>query len=377
MRWVTFFPNLKREHLTKDVGLLPFYMGKEGFQTTLLTTGSGVKAADLPEEVGSLNLGTLQDQGKHFFLEKSFLNYLDEHAAKIDVLHLFHFNRDTILYGLKYKKKNPEGFLYVKLDAYNQHLSGRKDFSRHPVKDFYLQIRARKFHKVVDLLTLENTLGLNIAQKTYPEWKGKLLYLPNGCNDLYLKSLEISDSEKENIILSVGRLGSPDKNYELFLRALEHINLPRWKFRIIGPLTDEFSASLEKYKKQSPELFENVEFTGAIRDREELYREYSKARVFFLPSKFESFGIAFVEALYFGNLVVGHSQMAAFDDLSAKGKYGEYFENNNPLSLAESLKLAAHRSGEPDIEKRIRQHTRENFYWSSLARRLSSHIQND
>jgi glycosyltransferase involved in cell wall biosynthesis len=377
MRWVTFFPNLRREHLTKDVGLLPFYMGKEGFQATLLTTGSGVKPADLPEEVGSLNLETLQDQGKHFFLEKSFISYLDDHAADIDVLHLFHFNRDTILYGLEYKKKNPKGFLYVKLDAYNQHLVARKVFSKNPVKDFFLQIRARKFHKAVDLLTIENTDGLNIAQKTHPEWKAKLLYLPNGCNDLYLESLEMNDSEKENIILSVGRLGSPDKNYELLLGALQYLDIPGWKLRIIGPISDDFAALIDHRKEAKPKLFEAVEFVGEMTNREALYHEYSRARVFFLPSKFESFGIAFVEALYFGNIVVGHSGMAAFDDLSAKGKFGEYFENNNPESLAESLKLGAHRSAEPGIEKRIRQHTRENFYWSSLARRLSSHIQND
>jgi len=377
MRWITFFPNLKREHLTKDVGLLPFYMGKQGYQTTLLTTGQGVEEVDRPEEVQNLNLEILPDHGKHFFLEKSFINYLEEHAAEIDILHLFHFNRDTILYGLKYKKKNPGGFLYVKLDAYNQHLSRRKVFSKHPVKDFYLKIRARKFHKTLDLLTVENADGLKIAQQTYPEWKDKLHYLPNGCNDLYLESLEINESEKENIILSVGRLGSPDKNYELLLDALEYIDIPDWKLRIIGPISDSFSELIKARREANPGLFQRVEFVGEMTNREALYKEYNRARVFFLPSKFESFGIAFAEALYFGNVVVGHTGMAAFNDLSANGKNGEYFENNNPESLAASLKSATQKSSKPGIENEIRQHTKKNFYWSSLARRLSSHIQND
>ena len=377
MRWITFFPNLKREHLTKDVGLLPFYMSKRGFKTTLLTTGQGVEEADIPKEVESLNLQTLPNLGKHYFLDKSFVSYLENHAAEIDVLHLFHFNRDSILYALKYKKKNPQGFLYVKLDAYNQHLSRRKVFSKHPVKDLYLQIRARKFHKAVDLLTLENTDGLKIAKDTYPYWKNKLHYLPNGCNDLYLESLEIDDSEKENIILSVGRLGSPDKNYKLVLDALEYLDMPDWKLRIIGPISENFSELIKDRREANPGLFERIEFVGEMTNREALYTEYQRASVFFLPSKFESFGIAFVEALYFGNILVGHSGMAAFNDLSVKGKYGEYYEKNNPESLATSLKSAAQKSAQPGIANEISQHTRENFYWSSLARRLSSHIQND
>jgi len=377
MRWVTFFPGVHLEHLTKDVGLLPYYMSQNGFESTLLTTGSGLDDCEIPTEVRSLRLNTLPDEGKSFFLEKSFLNYLDEHAKAIDVLHLFHHNRDTIFYGLKYKKLNPNGFLYIKLDAYNQHLIRKKIFSKNPFKDFYMQIKARKLYKSVDLFTIENTAGKSMAEKTYPEWKSKLEYLPNGCNDVYLDSIDFNTSEKENVVLSVGRLGSADKNYDLFLRALEHIHLPGWKFRIIGPLSDEFSASMEKYKKQRPDLFENVEFTGVIRDREKLYREYSRARVFFLPSKFESFGIAFVEALYFGNVIVGHNGMAAFDDLSSKGKYGEYYEENNSESLAMSLERASENSMNKGIEEQIKAHTRQNFYWSSLARRLSSRIKNE
>jgi len=377
MRWVTFFPGVHREHLTKDVGLLPYYMNQNGFKSTLLTTGSGVDSAQMSIEVRSLRLKTLPDEGKRFFLEKSFLNFLDEHAKDIDVLHLFHHNRDTIFYGLKYKKLNPNGFLYIKLDAYNQHLIQKKIFSKNPFKDFYMQIQARKFYKSVDLFTIENTAGKSLAERTYPDWKTKLVYMPNGCNDFFLKSIEPETPAKENVVLSVGRLGSSDKNYELFLRSLEHIHLPGWRFRIIGPMTDEFSARLEKCKKENPKLFENVEFTGAIRDREKLYGEYSRARVFFLPSKFESFGIAFVEALYFGNVIVGHNGMAAFDDLSDQGKYGEYYEDNKPESLATSLETATKKSMIKGIEEQIKEHTRQNFYWSSLARRLSSRIRNE
>jgi len=377
MRWVTFFPGVQRQHLTKDVGLLPYSMSQNGMDATLVSTGMGVAEADIPNEVRELRIITLPDKGKKFFLEKSFLKYLDEHANEIDVLNLFHLNRDTILYGLKFKKLNPKGFLYIKLDAYNQHLLKRKVYSKNPFKDLLMQIQAKKFYRAVDLFTIENTRGKKLAEKTYPEWAGKIDYLPNGCNDLYLNNRAEKQHKKEKIVLSVGRLGSSDKNYEIFLEALEFTELSGWKFRIIGPITEEFSARIEKERQKKPESFKNVEFTGSYTDRDKLYDEFSKASVFFLPSRFESFGIAFVEALFFGNVIVGHNEMAAFDDLSEQGRFGEYYEDSNPKSLAESLAKAARKSLIPDIQDQIKSHTSQNFYWSNLSRRLSSRIRNE
>jgi len=165
MRWVTFFPGIQRQHLTKDVGLLPFFMGQEGFDAELISTGRGVVESEIPQEVHFLRIKTLSDLGKRFFLENAFLQYLDTHAREIDVLNLFHLNRETVFYGLKYKKLNPSGFLYIKLDAYNQHLATRKVFSKSSIKNLYMQLQAKKFYKSVDLFTVENKEGKAIAEK--------------------------------------------------------------------------------------------------------------------------------------------------------------------------------------------------------------------
>lgn len=375
MRWVTFFPNAKREHLTKDVGLLPVYMGKNGFNSQLVTTGTELKDAQIPEEVSGLEIDILSKKGKFFFLEKSFLNFLHQNSNQIDVLNLFHLNRDTIFYGLLYKRKNPKGFLYIKLDAYNQHLKIRKIFSKNSIKDFFLKSRARQFYNKVDLFTVENTKGKEIAEQTYPEWKTKIEYLPNGCNDLYLRNLSLNGSDKENIILSVGRLGSRDKNYDLLLKTLPLIQIEGWKFRIVGPISEEFYQKISSFFTRFPEMRAKVEFVGAILDRDELYSEYSKSRIFFLPSRFESFGIAYVEALYFGNVILGHEGMAAFSDLSSAGKFGVFYKDNDPESLAKCLEQAIDKADEQGIQTEIKEHTRANFYWSNLARRLSSRIQ--
>jgi len=219
--------------------------------------------------------------------------------------------------------------------------------------------------------------GKRSLKKSYPEWEGKIDYLPNGCNDTYLNSIAGEMPKKEQVVLSVGRLGSPDKNYGLFLESLKYMDLPEWKFKIVGPISEEFSARIENEMLENPDVFKNIEFTGPMTDRVKLYQEYSKASVFFLPSRFESFGIAFVEALFFGNVLVGHSRMAAFNDLTDNGKLGEYYNDNDPRSFAAGLKKAVEKSKESGIQNQIEEHARQNFYWSNLARRLSSRIRNE
>ena len=375
MHWVTFFPNLSYEHLTKDVGLLPLHMQNHDFKVDLVYTGSDIPEAKVSDEVSKLSLKKLNGQGKKMFLEKAFITFLHREASNIDVLNLYHYDRDTIYYGTLYKKLNPKGFLYIKLDGYNQHLKSRKIFSKSKLKNLIFSPRVRKFHKEVDLLSIENTLGFEIAINTYPEWKEKLIYLPNGCNDRFLENIE--DQKKENTILSVGRLGSPDKNYGLLLQSLKFLNLENWQLKIIGPITADFQAQIDDLQKANPDIFKRVQITGPIYNRELLYAEFARSKVFVLPSRFESFGIAFVEALYYGNVLVGHDNMSAYADLSNQGKYGAFYDDNDAVSLAEAIKSAQDMSQKEGLGQHIRRFAAENFYWSKLSRILSSRIRNE
>lgn len=374
MRWVTYFPKIYNVHLTKDVGLLPFYMQKRGYQSALMTSEVGDELQALATEVRGLQVGTLKDRGKRFFLERSALNFFKTEARHIDVLNMWHLSRHTIAYGAWYKKHNPQGKLYIKLDAYNEHLRTRKKFSKNPLKQIAMAKLEKRFHRAVDLVSVENKEGVEIARSTYPEWRDKLIYLPNGCNDLYLKSKFKTAPKKERVIFSAGRVGSADKNYELLLAALPHLKLGNWKIRIAGHVSDAFKAEWEAAAAQYPEAAKNVQFLGEISDRDELYREYSRARVFFLSSRFESFGIAFAEALFFGNVLVGHRGMAAYQDLCDGGEYGTFYEDNSPESFANALSQAIAKSEEKAIVKRIRDHSAAHFSWSKWSKILADKL---
>lgn len=375
MRWVTYFPEIHNVHLTKDLGLLPYYMQHVvGYDAALMARFTDLEYPALEGEMKGLKTISLNDRGTWFFTEKASAHYLRKNAKKIDVLNLYHLSRHTLIYGYLYKKNNRRGKLYLKLDAYTSHLKNRKTYSQNPIKNRILKWVEKRFFNAVDFISVENTQALELAKITYPQLKEKLFYLPNGCNDLYLKKHFPGPFTKKNILLSVGRPGSADKNYELLLAALPFLKTSDWQIRIAGEVTPQFFEKWKEAAEKYPEAAAKISFLGHFTNRQKLYEEYASAKVFFLPSRVESFGIAYVEAMYFGNVIVGHKHMSAFDDLSANGKYGEYFDDNNPESFAKALQRAMEKSSNFEIQKEIQNHTEKNFYWSAIAKRLGEVI---
>ena len=378
MRWLTFFPSIENVHLTKDVGLVPWYSRHHGFEPVLTGRFPSDDYPALSGEVEGLNILKLPETDRppspwpwFRYLDKGFVQMLRSESQNFDVLHLFHLTRDTIAYGALYKKMNPQGKLYVKLDAYNEHFTARKKYSKNVWKDRVLRKVEKSFLDRVDLVSIENRAGLELVKKSYPELREKLIYLPNGSNDLHLdEHFSDGNSKKENIFLTVGRPGSHDKNYELLLRALPLIKWDDWRMIVVGPCTESFRLEKKILLREHPELADKIEFTGAITDRFTLYELYSRAKVFFLPSFKESFGIAYAEALYFGCALVGHSEMSAYEDLCDGGKFGTYYISDDEYALARGLREAAQLSASDGFVDEVRSHASQKFYWSQIVAQL-------
>lgn len=368
MRAVTYFPVIHNVHLTKDVGLIPLHLGKlPGTEALLAGHFPDEDYPALRTEAEGLAVHRLPDKGKSAFLDRAFLIYLKKHAREIDVLQLYHLSRDSLIYGIYYKRYNPGGLLWLKLDAYNAAFEEPKRYSRAPVKDGLLRMAEKKFLRKADLVTVENRAGVEVILNTYPQLEGKLMYLPNGANDRYIEECTRGIS-KEKLILSVGRPGSPDKNYELLIAALPHLNLPEeWRIEVVGPCTSEFEAAWRVAEARYPEAAARITFTGALSDRAEMYRKYARSAVFFLPSRVESFGIAYAEALINGNALAGHAGMYAYPDLCDGGTYGTFFSDNDPVSFAKALRDATEMRAAPGFAEKAREYAEENFAWSEIA----------
>ena len=93
-------------------------------------------------------------------------------------------------------------------------------------------------------------MGLeNITQQTIGiDISSKLFYMPNGFDEDMIKHLDINVkeySDKENVMITVGRLGTNQKNTELFLKAVENIDLKDWVIYLIGDIDPQNITFLE------------------------------------------------------------------------------------------------------------------------------------
>jgi phosphatidylinositol alpha-mannosyltransferase len=95
--------------------------------------------------------------------------------------------------------------------------------------------------------------------------------------------------------LYVGRL-EKKKGVHFLIRAFQKIRLKNARLLIVGdgPLRSELLSSIRKLR-----LSDRIYLKGQI-SKDELYRTYSQAHIFILPSEFEAHSMALTEAMAFG-----------------------------------------------------------------------------
>lgn len=116
--------------------------------------------------------------------------------------------------------------------------------------------------------------------------KTRVIY--NGI-DLHYKAPILRKPNNPLRIVSVGRLHY-QKNYEMAIRAFQHINLPfQYHIAGMGDLKSQLEQLIERNNAQ-----EKIKLLGQVEDIPELLRHYD---IFLMPSKYEGFGISAIEAM--------------------------------------------------------------------------------
>jgi glycosyltransferase involved in cell wall biosynthesis len=376
--FVTIFTETENFHLVKDVGQIPYFMYKtEGYDAELISYKNNEEYPYLNKEVKGLKLNFIPNKGRLVYFELGILSYLWSFSKSIDILNLFHFKKDHLLYFLLYKTLNPKGKSYIKLDMdilffkdYNAFL-----YSKYSLKNYLLKAITKWIFQLTDVFSVETEEARLYLLRIYPELEQKLICIPNGVDNLYLEE-EIklrSWEEKENIIITVGRIGTFQKNTELFMEALKDVDLGSWKVYIMGPVEASFQAYIDTYFTKNPLLAEKILFMGNITDRKELFEWYNQAKVFCLTSRWESFGIVFTEALYFGNYIIT-SPISSAAYITDYGKYGTIAESD-VLEFSEAIQkginpgfLTTQRYEE------IRNFSKKNFTWKGIIKKLSDKL---
>ena len=373
-----FFSPLQYVHLKKDVGLFPIYFKKYYFDQVELLCFE--KENTIPENFRNIKI--TQITNKKFRKENSsritdlFINiqkiligirYIKNNKDITHVM-MFHAMIEHLILCKKLKKKFPHIKLYIKFDT---DFDGCKQFSLSQNKIFKL-IRYNTI-PYVDLFTAETESSVNVLKKN-PIIENKIYYIPNGYDDELLHKIDLSKKQKQ--IITVGRLGTFQKNTELFLEIISQINLKDWNIKLIGPIEPSFVPKITKFYEENPQLENKVSFTGNITDINEMLNIYINSSIFILTSRSESSALVLLESAINGNYIlstdVGAIRQISTDNdfcyIASHSKKNEQDEDIIKEEMRNQLQLII--NGEISLNKLQEQidYCKQNFLMSNIIK---------
>lgn len=254
---------------------------------------------------------------------QSCCHYLSEHYQEIDVLFCFGtYPLYTRLVPL-YKQLRPDGRVLLKLDA-NLAWTEKIEFTDR---------RYAGFLQACDVITCESK---KIKKYLSRKWPMQIDYMVNGTPD-FIKKDSVPYEDKENVILTVCRLGTEQKATDVLLNAFRKVadKLPDWKLKLVGSVEPSFKPYISMYFARNPELLNRVVFTGRIEDKEKLELEYRKAKIFALTSKYEGGTPNVWAEAARNNCYMVCSDIDASGEATGFGECGRVFEIGNVNQLAD------------------------------------------
>lgn len=301
MRYCVLYLKTKNVNLVKDMGMIPYKLFRLFGYDSSVACYENDDYTYLKKEVAGLKIDFVKKIFNNYTLDGMF--YLIKKARKIDILQIFHTTLSSVIYAYTYKLFNSKGKLYIKLDC-----SHKLPERINTLNKFQFKM-LNKFFDKADLISVEQEVLFEELKQMLPKQSKKMIRVPNGIDYDYYKenSIYYDYETKENIILNVARIGAPEKNTEMLLEAfsrIKNIDKLKWKLVCVGDIEKGFEKYIDNFYEKNPKLKDKVIFKGPLEDRNLLYQEYKKAKIFCLTSIFESFGFAFIEAASLGDVIV-------------------------------------------------------------------------
>lgn len=220
----------------------------------------------------------------------------------------------------------------------------------------------RFFNNAAGLLVMGHWLEKELIEKQGVP-KDKVHWVGAGSN------LDISKIERKpkgnNKFLFVGK-DFYRKNGDLVVEAFNILSESnkQYELYIIGP------ESLDEKYLRNP----NIKFLGKL-NRDELLEYYYSCDVFVMPSRFEAYGIAFVEALLFGLPVIGRNAYE-MPYLVDDGKTGYLLRKQDPIELARLMEEAINNQEMKEEVIRRFDSYKDKYSWDAVAKRIKNTIEN-
>ena len=116
-----------------------------------------------------------------------------------------------------------------------------------------------------------------------------------------------------------------------------------------------------------------TEVTGNIVDRKEIFELYNRCKIFLGTSRSESFFIALLEAMCFGNYILS-TEVGAVHDITNDGNLGSIIKDHNSVQLSDKLSYLIDNPLTLSDTFQQRIDWSEKFLWSKIILRLNTAI---
>lgn len=202
-------------------------------------------------------------------------------------------------------------------------------------------IQRKAVEGAVKIVTISE-YSRNLILEKFPEINPKIFMHPSSVNgDVYrIKEKNIKLVEKYNlqdrqVVLSLARLSTPEfKGQDRVLKAWPEVlkSFPKAIYLIVGGGED---LRVNQVLKEQPKLAQSVVFTGSVSEEEKV-EFYNLADVYVLPSKFEGFGIVFIESLSCGVPVIASDGYGCRASL-LNGELGDLVQPDDIQDIAKAI----------------------------------------
>ena len=213
--------------------------------------------------------------------------------------------------------------------------------------------------------SMETSLGVKFGG-------GEIAIVPHGVDDLAPAVRPVAPQRDSLEVLFVGRL-EKRKGIDVLLQVVPDLLMryPHLRLKVVGnatipgddgqPYADAF---LHKHAGQP--FLDRIDFPGEVPD-EELQHHYAHCDIFVAPSRFESFGLIYLEAMMYAKPVIG-CRAGGIPEVIEDGATGLLAEPGDP----ETLKAALIRLIEDgDLRHRLGVAARQSFEKNFTAKRMA------
>ncbi|GAM16239.1 glycosyltransferase [Mesobacillus selenatarsenatis] len=302
----------------------------------------------------ALNYLPLIKNGTNFIIYKKLdllLKKIIEDRGKPDVIHLHSFvGAGYAVEKLSRKYKIP----YV----ITEHHTG---FSRGIFSENQLSVLKKVLEQSEEIIAVGRGLYNDLKEYTSKE----ISIIPNMVDINKFKKMDIYKKDNNCFyFLSVGFL-TYKKGFDILIKALSRLNMLDVKLLIGGD--GEERVHLENLVKDLG-LEERVEFLGAL-SREEVNKYMNVCDAFVLPSRHETFGVVFIEALAVGKPIIASSCEGPLDIVNENN--GLIVPIENTAELAKAMKYLFFNRKEYD-EVKIRTDCINKYSNEAVIEKLAS-----